>query len=133
MSKRDVLVPLLARWCGSCQLGSGPYLAERRPKMKEMTRGILALLLVLGVLTTAWAETGTRVDLNSASQKEFESLPGIGPALAKRIVEHRAQNGDFRRVEELMNVKGIGEKKFLRFKDLVYVKQADRTKKKRKN
>ena len=91
--------------------------------MKEMRRGLVALLLVLGLASTVWAEAGTRVDLNNASQKQLETLPGIGPALAERIVQHRTKNGDFRRVEELMNVKGIGEKKFLRLKDSVFVTQ----------
>jgi len=101
--------------------------------MKEMKRGCVVMLLMLSLLSVVWAGEGTRVDLNSASQKQFESLPGIGPALARRIVEHRAQNGNFKRVEELMNVKGIGEKKFLRLKDSVYVKQVGQGKTAKKN
>ncbi len=61
------------------------------------------------------------VNLNTATVAQLEALPGIGPALAARIVEHRQKNGPFKKVEELMNVKGIGEKNFLKLKPLVTV------------
>ncbi|HKQ60890.1 MAG TPA: helix-hairpin-helix domain-containing protein, partial [Candidatus Polarisedimenticolaceae bacterium] len=50
------------------------------------------------------------VDLNKATEAELIELPGIGPAMAKRIVEFRQQHGAFERVEDLLKVKGIGEK-----------------------
>jgi competence protein ComEA len=49
------------------------------------------------------------VDLNRATAADLESLPGIGPALAERIVEHRTARGPFARVEDLLDVPGIGE------------------------
>ncbi|MCS7252607.1 MAG: helix-hairpin-helix domain-containing protein [Armatimonadota bacterium] len=52
-----------------------------------------------------------RVAINTATVEQLESLPGVGPALAQRIVEYRRRNGPFKSVEELLNVKGIGEKK----------------------
>jgi competence protein ComEA len=58
----------------------------------------------------------TVVNLNTASASQLESLPGIGAKTAQRIVEYRQKNGDFKKVEELMNVKGIGEKTFLKLK-----------------
>ena len=61
------------------------------------------------------------VNLNTATAADFEKLPGIGPAMAIRIVEYRQKNGNFKKVEELMNVQGIGEKTFLRLKPLVTV------------
>jgi comEA protein len=90
-------------------------------EMKEMGSVLVALILFLGVMSTVSAETGKKIDLNAASQRQLESLPGIGPALADRIVKHREKNGNFKRIEELMNVKGIGEKKFLRLRDLIAV------------
>lgn len=61
------------------------------------------------------------LDLNTASVAELESLPGIGRRTAERIVEHRQKSGGFKKIEELMNVKGIGEKSFLRLKPLIAV------------
>jgi comEA protein len=56
------------------------------------------------------------VNINTASAADFETLPGIGARTAARIVEYRQKNGPFKKVEELMNVRGIGEKSFLKLK-----------------
>ena len=61
------------------------------------------------------------LNLNAATEAQLEALPGIGAAVAARIVEYRKKNGAFKKVEELMNVKGIGEKSFLKLKPLVTV------------
>ena len=56
------------------------------------------------------------VNVNTASAAEFEALPGIGPKLAARIVDYRQKNGPFKKIEDLMNVQGLGEKNFLKLK-----------------
>jgi competence protein ComEA len=56
------------------------------------------------------------INLNSASAAELEALPGVGAKVAARIVEYRAKKGPFKRVEDLMNVQGIGEKNFLKLR-----------------
>jgi competence protein ComEA len=56
------------------------------------------------------------ININTASAAQFEALPGIGAKTAARIVEYRQKNGGFKKIEELMNVRGIGEKLFLRMK-----------------
>ena len=56
------------------------------------------------------------VNINTASPSELEALPGIGPAKAKAIVDYRQQHGAFKSVEELKNVKGIGEGIFSKLK-----------------
>ena len=58
----------------------------------------------------------TTVNINTASAAEFEGLPGIGAKTAARIVEYRQKNGAFKKIEELMNVRGLGEKNFLKLK-----------------
>ena len=57
------------------------------------------------------------VNINTASAAEFEGLPGIGATMAARIVEYRQKNGPFKKVEDLLNVRGIGEKTFDRIRD----------------
>ncbi len=52
------------------------------------------------------------ISINEASREELERLPGIGPALAARIVEHRERHGPFRRAEHLLVVRGISERRF---------------------
>jgi competence protein ComEA len=61
------------------------------------------------------------VNINTATVEQLDKLPGIGPKVAARIIEHRQKNGPFKKVEELMNVKGIGEKSFLKLKSQVTV------------
>jgi competence protein ComEA len=56
------------------------------------------------------------VNINTASPADFEALPGIGAKTAARIVEYRQKNGPFKKIEDLMNVQGIGEKNFLKLK-----------------
>ena len=61
------------------------------------------------------------INLNTATQAQLESLPGVGAKAAERILEYRQKNGPFKKVEDLMNVKGIGEKSFLKLKPLLTV------------
>ena len=61
------------------------------------------------------------INLNTASATELVQLPHIGPQTAERIVLFRKEHGSFKRPEELMNVKGIGEKSFARLKPFVTV------------
>ncbi len=64
---------------------------------------------------------GTLIDLNKATATDLQRLPGIGPRLAERILEYRQKTGGFKKIEELMNVRGIGEKNFLKLKPLITV------------
>jgi competence protein ComEA len=69
----------------------------------------------------AKASAANPVNLNSATVAQLQTLPGIGASAAQRIVEYRQKNGSFKKIEELMNVKGIGEKSFLKLKPLITV------------
>jgi competence protein ComEA len=66
------------------------------------------------------AVTGT-ININTASATELQRLPGIGAKTAGRVIEYRQKNGPFKKVEELMNVQGIGEKNFLKLKNQISV------------
>jgi competence protein ComEA len=72
---------------------------------------------------TAPASTAI-VNLNTASASDLEGLPGIGAKTAARIVEYRQKNGPFKKIEELMNVRGVGEKNFLKLKPQISVSPA---------
>jgi competence protein ComEA len=103
-----------------------------------MIRIVIAVLLVLGlgVATRAAQETARRssapaaasasapINLNTASVAQLETLPGIGRSTAERILEYRQKNGSFKKVEDLMNVRGVGERSFLKLKPLVTVAPA---------
>ncbi len=67
------------------------------------------------------AETSAQLNLNTATQAQLEMLPGIGASTAQRIIEYRQKSGGFKKVEDLMNVRGVGEKSFLKLKPLVTV------------
>jgi competence protein ComEA len=61
------------------------------------------------------------VNLNSATAAQIASLPGIGPKTADLVVQYRQKNGPFKKIEEIMNVRGVGEKSFLKIKDRLSV------------
>ena len=66
-------------------------------------------------------QTATRININTASEKELEKLPGIGRGLAERIVEHSEKYGPFRRPEHLIMVRGISDKRFRALRDSITV------------
>ncbi len=66
------------------------------------------------------AVAGT-ININTAAAAELEKLPGIGAKTAGRILEYRQKNGPFKKVEELMNVRGVGEKNFLKLRTQISV------------
>jgi competence protein ComEA len=63
------------------------------------------------------------LNLNTATLMELETLPGVGPVLARRILDFREKKGGFRRVEELLVIPGISEKTWKAIKDKVEIKQ----------
>ena len=95
---------------------------------------VAALVITLGVAAqtqgaqdtprSVTASASAPLNLNSATVTQLEALPGIGRATAERIVEYRQKNGGFKKAEDLMNVRGIGEKSFLKLKPLVTVAAA---------
>lgn len=66
--------------------------------------------------------SGGKININTATQASLETLPGIGPALASRIIAYRQTNGPFKTIEEIKEVSGIGEKRFEAIKDLITVR-----------
>ena len=93
-----------------------------------MRRVVLLFVVLIGLTATSFAQSSSSprpaasdkqvivVNLNTATVTELEKLPGIGTRVATRIVEYRQKNGPFKKIEELMNVQGIGEKSFLKLR-----------------
>jgi len=92
--------------------------------MNTHSRQIAAFVLAVAVAfaaAPAFAADAAKgvVNVNTASAAELERLPGVGPSLAARILEHREKNGAFQKIEDLMLVRGIGEKSFERIRPYV--------------
>lgn len=99
-----------------------------------MMRILMMVLLILGFGVAAQAEQEARrttpaakasasgpLNLNTATVAQLETLPGVGKSTAERILEYREKSGGFKKIEDLMNVRGIGEKSFLKLKPLITV------------
>ena len=75
------------------------------------------------VETEEKADPGIRkfclVNINTAGLAEFDTLPSVGPSMAKRIIEYRTQNGKFKTIDDLKKVKGIGAKTFEKLKERI--------------
>lgn len=110
--------------------GLGPKSVERlRPYLRvaggvSRARSSAVAAGVVGGEVRGAAETGTPalVDLNRATAGELLALPGIGPVMAERIVAFRTERGRFRKLEELMEVKGVGDRTFARLKPLLTIR-----------
>ena len=106
-------------------------MTTRRPPHLLLALLVLACLALPSVAAgspeaaDSTASTG-QVDINTAGIEELQSLPGIGPSLAQRIVDHRREHGPFRRVEDLLEIKGIGERSLDRMRDRITVSKASK-------
>ncbi len=80
---------------------------------KKLCLGLILVLFLVGNVLAGL------VNLNTATKEELQTLPGVGPAVAQRIVEYRTKFGPFKSVDELLEIKGIGPKKLEKIKPLV--------------
>jgi competence protein ComEA helix-hairpin-helix repeat region len=78
-------------------------------------------MIMVGVPAPSGAAAGGRVNLNTATAAELETLPGVGPVLAQRIIAYREEHGGFRSVDELREVPGIGDATFAELEPRVTV------------
>ena len=98
--------------------GEAAKLAAQNTAASSATATRAPLTASSGVGATASQSSGM-VNLNTASQAELETIRGIGPKTAQAIIAYRTEHGGFRRKEDLMNVKGIGPKKYDSMKDSI--------------
>jgi competence protein ComEA len=88
--------------------------------MHYSLKALLTILALLALARTARAEATTPVDLNTASMEQLMQLPGLGPKRAEEIVRRRLI-APFRRTSDLMRIKGIGKRTYLKLRTLVRV------------
>lgn len=93
----------------------------RRIVATGIALAVTALMLSGPALAAGKAAPAGKVNLNTATVEQLESLPGVGAKLAARIVEHRQKAGAFRSTQELLNVRGIGEKNFTKIESMLTV------------
>jgi comEA protein len=92
--------------------------------MKRVSAFASVTLLLAGLCVVASAAKDPpshKIDINAASAKELEELPGVGPATANAIVQFRAKSGRFRRVEDLLAIRGISETKLDKMRPYIVV------------
>jgi len=95
--------------------------------MTRLTAKIALIGLVLGLIVSPLVsaqtatKAGDKVNINTASLEELQKLPRVGPQIAQRILDYRKENGGFKKIEDILKVRGIGEKVFGQLKDLITV------------
>lgn len=90
--------------------------------MKRRMWAGLCLLLIALLVVPGFVIAGDKININTASRDQLCELTGVGPAIADRIIEYREKNGPFKSIEEITQVKGIGEGIFLKIKEGIVVK-----------
>lgn len=105
------------------QDGQKVYIPSKEDKVKLESKAYIMNGSGNNVIVQEVNEKGgnKKVNINTATQSELENLPGVGEAIASRIIEYRQQNGKFSKIEDLQNVKGIGDAKFNNMKEYVMV------------
>jgi competence protein ComEA len=89
--------------------------------LKRLFTVVLVISVVMAFIPLAVAQDVEKVNINKATIEELVQIKGIGQKYAERIVDFRDKNGPFKKIEDIMNVKGIGPKKFELIKDLITV------------
>jgi competence ComEA-like helix-hairpin-helix protein len=96
--------------------------------VKSYATIVASFLFILTLISTAspaasisYSQSEERIDINAASVEELERLPGIGSALASRIVEHRRKHGLFKRTQDVIIVRGMSAKLYRRIAHLIRV------------
>lgn len=104
------------------QDGQKIYIPNKKEKISQYITENSGTNVIIEDSNTSTQKGGSgKVNINTANQSELDSLPGIGPSLAERIINYREENGNFKSTDELQNVKGIGDAKYADIKDRITV------------
>lgn len=117
-----VRLPAGARVADALQAAGGPLPGVDLSTVNLARKLTDGELIAIGVVVEGGPSPGGgKVNLNTATLAQLDTLPGVGPVLAQRIIDYRTKRGGFRNVAELQQVDGIGDETFSRLKDLVVV------------
>lgn len=92
------------------------------PKIGAVNKHDATQVVKEGDVNQGESSKASQININTATIEELDTLPGVGEATANKIVNHRGESGDFKSIEEIKNVNGIGDKKFEDMKGLICVK-----------
>ena len=92
------------------------------PRIGEVVKNNASEVVSDGNFNQAESSKTSQININTATIEELDKLPGVGEATANKIVNHRSESGEFKSIEEIKNVNGIGDKKFEEMKNLICVK-----------
>lgn len=93
------------------------YIPKKGEKLQETGKAVLGV----NTVKSAAVNKPGKININTASEKELDTLEGVGPAIAKAIIQYRNQKGSFNTIEDIKKVSGIGEVKFNGMKDKITV------------
>ncbi|OPX87940.1 MAG: ComE operon protein 1 [Pelotomaculum sp. PtaB.Bin104] len=116
---QDILVPYKASSTEASVSAGGATAGA--PRETSIGGGRNAVVQQQGARTSVSANAGGLVNINTADISALDTLPGIGPAIAERIIQYRETNGPFNAITDIKNVSGIGDKKFEDLKDKISV------------
>lgn len=92
------------------------------PRIGDVVKNSASEVISDGNFNQAESSKTSQININTATIEELDKLPGVGEATANKIVNHRSESGEFKSIEEIKNVNGIGDKKFEEMKNLICVK-----------
>ena len=101
------------------QDGQKIYIPNKNEKISAYTSENMGENIEQNNTTTK--KEGAKVNINTAGVEELDQLPGIGPAIAQRIIDYRNEHGEFKKLEYVQELKGIGDAKYSEIKDSITV------------
>lgn len=96
-------------------------IVDLKNKIADLEKQIAEAKSAASSIQPSTSQTAGKININIATVSQLDSLPGIGPVYAQRIVDYRTANGPFTSLQQIKNIKGIGDKTFEKFRDLITI------------
>ena len=102
--------------------GEKIYIPKKGEELSDYTSSSSSSEINLNTSSSSTSSKNTKININKAQQAELETIPGIGPTTATKIIAYREGNGKFKTIEDIKNVSGIGDAKYEKMKEYITVK-----------